>query len=355
MRWGLIARADHSGLGSQTWEMHRHLHPDKTLVIDLSRLADEGDHCNKNIDLSRYPGALVHDGLTPPPPIIEEFLEGIDLVFTAETFYTYDLLHRATHRGIKTILQYNYEFLDYLREPHLPRPTLLAAPSLWNYFAVHLNNKMHLPVPIATDRFTPNPDPPDTPSVFLHPVGRPAVHDRNGTRDLIAALPHIRTPMTIRFACQRTDTVPGLLKGVVVPRHITVEVVGPADNYWDNYAGVDAVILPRRYGGLCLPANEAIGAHIPVLMPNIDPNHRWLPQDWLCPATVTGGFEARAHISVHSVNPYELSALIDRFATDPDLYGRARSHAAKLADELSWDSLAPTYQRIFSKVVDETQ
>ena len=353
MRWGLIARADESGLGTQTWEAYRHLHPDRTLVIDVSSMADDRDHCNKRTDLSRYPDALVHRGPIPTPEIIEEFLEGLDLVFTAETFYTYDLLNRANHRGIKTILQYNYEFLDYLRDPHLPKPTLLAAPSLWNYFHVHFTNKIHLPVPIATDRFTPDPDPPNLPRTFLHPVGRPATHDRNGTGDLIAALPYIRSPMTIRFACQRSDTVPALLEGVTVPDNIKIDIVGPAENYWDNYAGVDAVILPRRYGGLCLPAQEAVGAHLPVLMPNIDPNHRWMPPEWLYPATVSGGFEARAHIQVYRTAPTELARSIDRFSTDPVLYARARTQAAQLAESLSWDALAPRYRHIFDKVVDK--
>ena len=353
MRWGLIARADESGLGIQTLEAHRHLNPDKTLVIDLAEMADDRDHCNKHVDLSRYPDALVHQGPVPSPQIIEEFLEGLDLVFTAETFYTYDLLNRANHRGIKTILQYNYEFLDYMRDPQLPRPTLLAAPSLWNYFRVQLTNKIHLPVPIATDRFTPNPDPPAMARTFLHPVGRPATHDRNGTADLIAALPHIRTPVTIRFACQRTDTLDALLADVVVPGNVEVVVAGPAKNYWDNYADVDAVILPRRYGGLCLPANESLGAHLPVLMPNIDPNNRWLPADWLYPATVSGGFEARAHIDVHRSLPHTLAQTIDRFASDPDLYGKAKDQARELADAMSWETLAPRYQRIFSKIVDK--
>ena len=353
MRWGLIARADESGLGIQTWEIYRHLNPDKVLVIDLDEMADDRDHCNKHVDLSRYPGALVNEGPTPSPHIIEGFLEGLDLVFTCETFYTYDLLNRANHRGIKTILQYNYEFLDYLRDPHLPRPTLLAAPSLWNYFRVHFSSKIHLPVPIATEVFTPNPDPPATARRFLHPVGRPATHDRNGTKNLIAALRHVRTPMTIRFSCQRTDTLDALLADAVIPHHVEVIVAGPAKNYWDNYADVDAVILPRRYGGLCLPANESLGAHLPVLMPNIDPNNRWLPADWLYPATPSGGFEARAHIDVYKSPPVSLARTIDRFATDPDLYKKAKDQARELAGAMSWETLAPQYRRIFSKLVDK--
>lgn len=352
MRVGLVARADNSGLGIQTWEFHRHLHPDKTLVIDLSHIADASDHCNKHVYLTRFPGAQVHQGLTPTPDVIEEFLDGLDVVFSAETFYTYDFLHRANHRGVKTLLQYNYEFLPYLNASSLPQPTLFAAPSLWRYFGTMLKNKIHLPVPIATDRFTPLPTPPGVAHRFLHPVGRPAVYDRNGTHDLIAALDLVRSPITIVFRCQRPGYVEELLAKTDIPPHLTVEVdtTAPAD-YWDNYQDIDAVILPRRYGGLCLPANEAIGAGVPVLMPDIDPNNRWLPADWLYPAQQDHEFQAANPVMVYHSPRSTLALHIDTFASDSGLYARAVADARRLAHHYSWDTLLPQYHAALQRTI----
>lgn len=356
MRLGLIARADNSGLGNQTWEFHRHLQPDKTLVIDLSVIADSNDHCNKHAYLERFPGATVHQGLTPTPDVIEDFLEGLDVVFSAETFYTHDFLHRSNNRGIATVLQYNYEFLAHLSNPHLPSPTLFAAPSLWHYLTTRLDNKVHLPVPIATDRFSPNPTPPEVARTFLHPVGRPAIHDRNGTEDVLAALSCVRSPITMILRCQRPGYAESLLSNYEIPSCVTVEVDSSAPaEYWRSYEGVDAVILPRRYGGLCLPANESIGAHLPVLMPDIDPNNRWMPQDWLMPANVSSEFQAANPVQVYRVGPSTLALAIDRLATEPDFYQRSVKEAARLADLYSWNTLMPQYRATLDRAMARVQ
>lgn len=346
MRLGLVARPDNSGLGIQTWELYRHLNPDKTLVIDLSGIADSNDHCNKRAFLDRFPGAQVHQGPTPPPEVIEEFLDGLDIIFSAETFYTQDFLHRSNHRKVKSVLQYNYEFLAHLTTPSLPHPTLFAAPSLWHYFATNLPNKVHLPVPIATDRFAPRATPPATARTFLHPVGRPAIYDRNGTEDVIAALEWVREEITMIFRCQRPGYVQNLLRRTILPVNVTVVVDDSApEEYWRNYQDVDAVVLPRRYGGLCLPANEALGAHLPILMPDIDPNHRLLPREWLFPARVESEFRAANSVIVHRSDPVPIARLIDTLATDSQAYAQAVAQAARLASVYSWDDLLPEYHR----------
>ena len=38
MKLGLIARADNTGLGMQTWEFYRAMKPEKTLVVDISAM-----------------------------------------------------------------------------------------------------------------------------------------------------------------------------------------------------------------------------------------------------------------------------------------------------------------------------
>ena len=351
MKIGLIARADDSGLGTQTAEFFRHMHPHRTLVIDLSELANKAEHCNKHLHLDRFPGAMVHRGPTPTPDVIEDFLDGLDLIFTAETWYTYDMVTRAHARGIKTVLQYNYEFLDQLANPSLPHPTLFAAPSLWNYHKVPFPNKRLLRVPIPTDRFTPNPNPPETAKVFLHPVGRPAIHDRAGTIDLLKCLKYITSEITMIIRCQRPGYVAKLIHDyrIRTPSNVTLILESSrVDNYWENYRDVDAVVLPRRYGGLCLPCNEALGSHIPVIMTDIDPNNDFLPPEWLVPSLRISTFDARASIDVYGVDALsDLAGKIDAFATGPRLYKIGRDAAALLADLFSWDSMKSEYEECF--------
>ncbi|WP_029926384.1 glycosyltransferase [Nocardia otitidiscaviarum] len=342
MRIGLIARAENSGLGIQTWEFARHMQPAKTLIIR--------PHSDRGFYPQRFDeDASIVQGL-PGTRHLHEFVDGLDVIFTCETPYNYELFSIAAAAGVASVLQFNFEFLDYLARPRLPRPDLLAAPSPWHLDDVPGDKRM-LPVPIATDRFTPalRSGPARR---FLHIAGRPAIHDRNGTADLLAALPMVRTPITVIIRCQDPDYVPRLLAGGVrIPAHITLEVVGAdTENYWDNYRDADVLVMPRRFGGLCLPVQEALAAGMPVIMPAISPN-LWLPQSWLVPATLAGRFMARSMIGIYSADPERLAMKIDEFATIPAFYVASQRQAVRLATERSWANLKPVYDRTFAELV----
>jgi glycosyltransferase involved in cell wall biosynthesis len=343
---GLIARADNSGLGIQCWEFARHMNPDRVLVIDVGHLYDETAHCNKRTFLDRYPGALVHTGWTPHRHLLNQFCAGLDVIFTAETTYSPELVTAAHHCGARVVVQYNYEFLAH-QLYNYPQPDVFAAPSQWNWDTLEVPNRTHLPVPIATDRFAPRESNRDGKRHFLHIVGRPATHDRNGTPDLLAALPHVTADIQLTLTCQDVAYL-AQLDHHDIPENVELVVeTGDVNNYWDLYRG-DVMIMPRRFGGLCLPAQEALGAGMPVVMPDVDPNNRWLPQEWLVPATRRDQFAAVTPIDVYHSNPRALAAIIDRFATDLRFYDRACARAARLRDQLSWDALKSDYDKILA-------
>ncbi len=102
MKLGLIARADNGGLGSQTWELYRHLKPHKTMVIDLSGL----NHFPQFPE--RYPGAMFITGV-PTLEDLSDFLQGVDTILTVETPYNHQIFAMARERGIKSALQYNFD------------------------------------------------------------------------------------------------------------------------------------------------------------------------------------------------------------------------------------------------------
>ena len=141
-RIGLIARADNSGLGVQTAEFARHMQPNKTLVIDVSHLQNATDHCNKATYLDRYSAATVYRGWTPDPHLLTQFLRELDVVFSAETFYSDSFVSLAQRMGVRTVLQPNWEFMPL----HKPQPDMLAVPSLWHWDE-YPANKTYLPVP----------------------------------------------------------------------------------------------------------------------------------------------------------------------------------------------------------------
>jgi glycosyltransferase involved in cell wall biosynthesis len=308
------------------------------MLVDLSQ------YNHMSLHQEWYPDAMKTNSI-PTRQEIDSFLNGLDVVFLCETPLNYYLFDRARELGIKTVLQYNFEFLDYMRFPAFPRPTVLAAPTQW-----HLKDAqevagvdvINLPVPIDLAEL---PQRTITEArKFFHIAGRVAVHDRNGTLDFIQAArlaaPRIPDAEFIVYIQQPTPEIKQALQSA--PVRVVWNVPQPADMYKEG----DVLVLPRRYGGLCLPAQEAVGCGIPVLMPDISPNNSWLPQSWLIPATRRGSFMARCQIDVYSINVQALANRMIALATNDQSVIHRHEEAKQLARSMSWDALLPMYQEV---------
>lgn len=344
MRLGLIARADTRGLGVQTRAMYDNLHPDRTLVVDCPSAQP------LPLRMDWYPDATWVHGL-PTAKDMRWWLKDLTHVYTAETGYGTALWDEAERQGVKTVLHANWEFLN-----RADRPSVWAAPSLWN-FGDFPAPKLHLPVPIETDRFPVRRWPAQaTAQNFLCIVGRPTWNGaqdlhRNGTVDVVRALQHVTTDISVTFRCQAPGYVEGLLQAARVPSNVTVMVEsGDAPNYWTAYDNMDCLLMPRRFGGLSLPLNEALGAGIPTLMTDIAPNNQWLPKPWLVKAEPCGSFVAKQRVQMYQVDHRLYAAKIDEMASSARVFADARMEAQRLGGELSWSSLRETYRKTFEEL-----
>lgn len=357
MKLGLVARADNSGLGMQTWEFYRHIHPDKTMVIDISAFNN-----NKNYP-DRYDQATYITGF-PTDQDWEQFFQGLDVVFTAESGYTQNFYHIARRMGVKTAVQYNYEFMDWLVNPDFPRPDMLVAPSQWHYQDVQswceVNNVKHIYLHCPVDRTKLPLRTIKKARTFLHVAGKAAAHDRNGTETVIKAAELLKTQakIVIHFqgnqglAHQATHKYEDYLKQYLEQssRNITLRKQ-EYDNYQDIYAEGDVMILPRRYGGNCLPMNEALSVGMPVIMPAISPNSVFLPKNWLTPASKVGSFTPRTTIDIYQVSPQALATKIDEFYNmNENQMWFENLKANELAKIIDWQVLAPKYREELQKL-----
>lgn len=352
MRIGLIARADNSGLGMQTHEFYLHMRPHKTLVVDMS-----GHNGNKQYP-ERYPTRAMWSNGLPTKGDIDEFLVDIDVVFVAEAPYNYYLYQRARELGVKTAVQYNYEFFDWFKYPDFPTPDLLIAPSRWNYdiveaWAVERGIKhvyLHCPV----NRIKLPYREVSSFKTFLHVAGRAAAHDRNGTMTVIDAAKFITSDakIVVHFQGQQgvghqvTHTIEDYLAKTDSDKLTITQ--NEYDNYQDVYRQGDILLLPRRYGGNCLPMNEALSVGMPVIMPEISPNTEFLEKTWLTPAHKIGEFEPRTVIDIYETSPVNLAAKIDEFANMPPEQANAHNQIADaLAANIDWSAMQPQYYRTF--------
>lgn len=343
MRVGLIARADNTGLGIQSKEFYDHIGCTKALVIDMTEMSGS-DVIKPFID--RYTGQRVYrlpkgfkltGGI--PKVIIDEFLNDLDIVFAIETAYDYNIFTEAKKRGIKTVLQLNYEFLDYPN--NITPPDLFLAPSMW-YWDQIPEPKKFLTAPVDTNKFQIQ----RKENTFLHIVGRPAFNDRNGTFILMEALKYVKNKITLNLRSQQAVAFRSRNRNVTFKMDYSNK-----QNYWENYVDTGGVlIIPRKFGGLCLPIHEALACGMPVITTNCPPNNTWLPNEWLVPARERGILHCKRKCQMYEPGARLLANKIDEFC-ETGFYDKAVEKALKLRDTVSWDTLLPEYIKTFNELL----
>ena len=330
-RLGLIARADNTGLGIQTKEFYDHMKPTKTLVVDISALTGYAN------DFSRYPDATIAQGFEVDNAVYKEFLKDLDVVFTVEAAYNHALYTHARQMGVKSVCQYNFEFLGELENRELPRPDLYLAPSPWRMEEVKVLGVpvKYLHVPVNRELF---PFKLHTQAKkFLHIAGHTTASDRNGTAILLDALPFIKSDVEITIRTQAALPRPYTDHRLKIIREDT-------PNYQDLYQGEDVLLLPRRYGGLSLQLNEALSLGMVPIMTDVAPQNEFLDPDLLIMPTRFETIMGKATIDVASCTPEALAEKIDWLASvNIQHYSR---QSDKLASERSWHSMKPQYEKV---------
>lgn len=339
MRVGLVARADDRGLGILTWGFYRHVVPDRTLVVREPGAESKGFVPH----LDRYPGAPVvtFDPVagTLPEEEVRAWLAPLDVVYLAETPYDFRFYDWCRDAGVATVLHTMPEFWPYVRSPELARPSVAWNPTSW--MADRLPPDVEVvPVPVPEDHLTPRVRGGARPVTFLHVAGKRAMGDRNGTTTLLRALRFVRERMRVVLTTQEDRLPP--VRGVGA--HVTVEVVtGGVGDYRDLYADADVLVLPRRYGGLSLPVNEAAGSGLGLLLPDSPPHPQTWPADYVQAWPLGAVTTALGPVETFDTSPAALAAAMDRLAGDPDRVHDASCAAVAWAQAHSWKALLARY------------
>lgn len=308
MKLGLIARCDNTGLGNMTYELAKMLNPDAVLLVDSSPF-----HKGHRQYPQRYAefNTTVSHGVINNSQMIK-FVKSVDIVYTCETFYNQILVQTARQKGVKTVMHYMFEFLEYLVEEKKPLPDILIAPSLWRYQEVvdkfgDRCQVVYLPPPTDQNTFAANREVNATRhNKLLHIAGKAAVLDRNGTNSVINMMKYSKADFELVIRTQ-TPIEAGYTDSRITMVHDDVK------NNEDMYSGYDAMVLPRRYAGLSLPMNEALMSGLPVFMTDVSPNNILLPSQWLAPATVIDSLMTKAMLDVYAVDERALAEKVDAF------------------------------------------
>lgn len=353
-RLGLIARADNTGLGIQTHDLYKFLQPHRTYIIDLTKInAEMGKQTA--LFMERYPDGIIIDGF-PTPEAMDFMLDDIDVLFTVEIPYGYELFEKARQRGVKTILHYNYEFLDYLQDPDLPLPDLFLAPSIWHFDDVRAITESkfaklrYLPPPV--DRKLIPFRQRTQANHFVHVAGHKTFMDRNGTEVVVDALKYIKSEIKVSIFTQNQELAE-LIKTAERPPNVELEVIDiEVKEYQDIYnnPSFDVLLLPRRYGGLSLQLNEALSSGMPVVMPNISPNNTILPPASLIDVEDSVQIRTRTLIDCYEISPKVLATKMEQLHANTKLVTNLSTAADQYADKISWETMLPKYLKLLDEV-----
>lgn len=346
IRLCILARADETGLGVQSRNWVRLLNPSKIIVINSKPFNGNKQH----YEWYKKPNAYRIDGFIKDAEI-KSILKNVDVLLTFEIPYNYKLISAAREIGVKTIIQNNWEFTDYLMYNNLPLPDLLVNHSYWN-----IERQMKLfpkitdycPTPLFIEDFDKNYDHNlnrKSKMRFLHIAGRKTYEDRNGTQDLIRAIKLIPKNLDFELVI-KTQTVE---VDNINDQRIIVDSNSPADEK-ELYYDFDCAIMPRRYAGACLPMNESLASGLPVIMTDIDPNNKVLPKEWLVRSEKKNSFVARTVIEVYSANHQELANKIQSFIKLNDITKYKKQARAIAEKEYSSESVKAKWDLLLARI-----
>lgn len=343
VRVGLIARAEDRGIGIQTYEFARHVQPDRVAVVDMGPLARGFE-----MHMDRYPNATIwrFENGQLPESAVRSWLGGLDVVYSVETVYDIRLIEWARAARCRTIVHVNPEFFHWNLDPRAPVPDRFWLPTTWRSGYLP-RDAVVVPVPVALDRFQPRIR--ERAETFLHVAGHTAAGDRNGTNALMTAARYMRQPSRILVLGQDRHLPSGRTRN----RAVRIETrPGGVDDYWRLYDDGDVLVMPRRYGGLCLPVQEAMAAGMGVVMTDVEPQRSTWPVLGVR-SVLRGQLDTPGgRIEMANVDPSALARVMDSLVADPPSMADLSSASICWAQAHSWDALLPTYVRELAAVVD---
>lgn len=349
MKIGMIAYSSQTGLGVQSRDFAKNMNVSKVLIVDLSfsnRMSVDHSWAKQDVRVARgYPCDADADWLT----------DDVDLVFVCESPLNYYLYQSAREKGVHVVQAYNYEFLDYFLHPDWLKPSVLAAPTDWGIDRVrNLNVAPVVRLPVPVDRVLHPFRKIERLETFVHVIGRPTAQDRNGTMAFLSAARAIGPQYNYKVFYQspgdeRAQEYFFPVAQALMECQDIVEIVADAPDHTELFSSGEVLVLPRKYGGLCLPVNEALSCGMPVVMTDVSPNVDWLNLEWLCRSRHAGVFEGRDWVDVFEPDVDSLVDVMLRFS-DPDFMVGANSDADRIAESISWEKLKGVYDDCLESV-----
>lgn len=266
-----------------------------------------------------------------PNHVDEEELYKCSTLIFFETPFNWKIIPEARKRGIKTILIPMYECSNF---PFPYEPDEIWCPSDLDYKFYKDKGqenikRIQIPVDVKWKLRTKA-------LKFVHNAGNGGLGGRNGTKELIEAFRHIKSPAQLLIRSQiplKCDN----------PK---IEVrIGTFDDIWSEG---DVFIFPERFNGLSLPIQEAYASGMLVMASKRFPNTFYLPREPLIPVESYQVERISTEFMSAVINPIEIARCIDEwYNKDIEYYSLLGKKYNKYN---SWKKLKEIYQDLLKSV-----
>lgn len=256
---------------------------------------------------------------------LEELIEACDTLLFFETPFLWEAIPKAREKGKKTVLMPMYECTPF---PFHYEPDLVLCPSLLDFQWYKHKNAEFLPVPVEVPFY-----PRALAEVFVHNAGNGGLGGRNGTEELLKAMPYVKSPIKLIIRSQ-------IPLGDSGDKRVDIRVGQfTREELWNEG---DVFIFPEKFNGLSLPLQEAYASGMLVMAGDRYPMNTWLPKEPLIPVDHYTKERIAVEFDCAHYNPKTIAACIDKwYLQDITKYSRmgkgfARSH--------SWNRLKGMYR-----------
>lgn len=260
----------------------------------------------------------------------EEQLLECDVLLLFETGFNWELVRKAKAKGIKIVLMPMYECTP---DPLPVEPDLIIAPSLLDSEYYSQKNSMFLPVPVNVPFKLRTKA-----SSFVHNAGNGGIGGRNGTKEVLEAMKHIKSDITLILRSQVPLKIPN------DPR-IRLEV-GQIDKN-ELFSVGDVFLFPEKFNGLSLPLQEAFASGMAVMAGDRFPVNTWLPKEILIPVDhYTSEAITRRKFACAQYTPEAIATtMLAWYNSD---ITKLSTKGKEFAEANSWEKLKPKYQNALS-------
>jgi hypothetical protein len=270
-------------------------------------------------------------------PTVHAFLDFVDVIYLVETAYYPEVYTLAAEHNVATVVHTNPELH---RTEEATSATQVWLPTPWRAEEVAWFTggppPVLVPYPVAIERWPyPNGLYESPPLRVVHVAGHQAYADRNGTKLVAATMAHL-DPGLVEVTVISQDPNPALGPGALR--------MDATANYWDLYDSFHALVMPRRFGGLCLPIQEAKAAGLAVVALDVSPGDYY---EVLGVQSSPGSHfdTGSGRVPIANADPVQIAAALSYLALHPDVVRQQQRRSRRWAEIHSWDALVGGWRK----------